>query len=59
MENVSMKRIKRKRLEAAGWQIGSAAEFVGLNNEEAAYVELRVHLKQKEPKPSPKIDKKK
>jgi len=39
-----MKQTKRKRLEAAGWQAGSAAEFVGLNNEEAAYVEIRVRL---------------
>lgn len=39
-----MKQSKRKRLEAAGWQAGSAADFVGLNDEEAAYVELRVRL---------------
>ena len=39
-----MERTKRKRLEAAGWQAGSAADFVRLNHEEAAYVELRVRL---------------
>jgi predicted XRE-type DNA-binding protein len=39
-----MEQTKRKRLEAAGWQAGSAADFVGLNDEEAAYVELRVRL---------------
>jgi transcriptional regulator with XRE-family HTH domain len=39
-----MEQTKRKRLEAAGWQAGSAADFVGLNYEEAAYVELRVRL---------------
>lgn len=39
-----MEQTKRKRLEAAGWQSGSAADFVGLNYEEAAYVELRVRL---------------
>ena len=33
---------KRKKLEAAGWRIGSAAEFLTLSEEEAAYVE--VHL---------------
>ena len=39
-----MKQTKRKRLEAAGWQAGSAADFAGLDYEEAAYVELRVRL---------------
>jgi len=39
-----MEQTKRKRLEAAGWQVGSAADFLGLNYEEAAYVELRVRL---------------
>jgi hypothetical protein len=39
-----MERTKRKRLEAAGWQAGSAADFVGLTYEESAYVELRVRL---------------
>ncbi len=33
---------KRKKLEAAGWRIGSAADFLALSEEEAAYVE--VHL---------------
>jgi DNA-binding XRE family transcriptional regulator len=35
---------KRKRLEAAGWRIGSAAEFLGLNDEEATIVELKLGL---------------
>jgi ribosome-binding protein aMBF1 (putative translation factor) len=35
---------KRKRLEAAGWRIGSAAEFLGLDDEEAAVVELKLGL---------------
>ena len=39
-----MEKTKRKRLEAAGWQVGSAADFVGLSDEEAAYVELCVRL---------------
>jgi hypothetical protein len=39
-----MEQTKRKRLEAAGWQAGSAADFVGLTYEESAYVELRVRL---------------
>ena len=35
---------KRKRLEAAGWQFGSAADFLGMTPEEKAYVELKLHL---------------
>jgi transcriptional regulator with XRE-family HTH domain len=35
---------ERKKLEKAGWQIGSVAEFLDLTTEEAAYVELRVRL---------------
>ena len=33
---------KRKRLDAAGWQVGSAAEFLNLSPEDAALVETRV-----------------
>lgn len=33
---------KRKRLEAAGWQVGSATDFLGLSAEEAALVETRL-----------------
>ena len=35
---------KRKRLEAKGWKIGTATEFLGLSPDEAAYVELRLRL---------------
>lgn len=35
---------KRKRLEAAGWKVGSAAEFLELTPEEAEIVEMRVAL---------------
>jgi len=35
---------KRKRLEAAGWRFGSAADFLGMTPEEEAYVELKLHL---------------
>ena len=41
---MKMEQTKRKRLEAAGWQAGSAADFVGLTDQEAAYVELRIRL---------------
>lgn len=35
---------KRKRLEEAGWAIGSVQEFLGLSAEEAAYIEMRLGL---------------
>ncbi|MBV8452884.1 MAG: XRE family transcriptional regulator, partial [Deltaproteobacteria bacterium] len=34
----------RKRLEAAGWKVGDASEFLGLTEEEAVIVELKVGL---------------
>jgi len=39
-----MKVSKRKKLEAAGWKVGSAREFLGLSDEEAAFVELKLTL---------------
>jgi DNA-binding XRE family transcriptional regulator len=39
-----MKNAKRKRLEAKGWKIGTAAEFLNLSPDEAAYVELKLVL---------------
>lgn len=39
-----MNRAKRKRLEAAGWKVGSAAEFLDLSPEEIVFVELKLHL---------------
>jgi hypothetical protein len=35
---------KRKRLEAKGWEIGDAKEFLGLSAEEEAYVEFKLKL---------------
>ena len=35
---------KRKRLEAAGWKVGSTKDFLDLTDEEATLVELRVAL---------------
>jgi DNA-binding XRE family transcriptional regulator len=37
---------KGKRLEAAGWQVGTAAEFLKLTPAEATLVEMRVALSQ-------------
>jgi DNA-binding XRE family transcriptional regulator len=39
-----MREEKRHRLEAKGWKVGTAQEFLGLTAEEAAYVELKVRL---------------
>jgi DNA-binding XRE family transcriptional regulator len=35
---------KRKRLERAGFAVGSAAEFLGLSPEETALIEMRLAL---------------
>ena len=35
---------KRKNLEASGWRVGSASDFLDLTPEEAAYVELKLSL---------------
>lgn len=39
-----MRSDKRKRLEAAGWRVGSAAEFLGLSPQEELLVEIRLRL---------------
>ncbi len=39
-----MKTTKRTRLEAQGWTVGSAKDFLQLNDEEAAFVELKLAL---------------
>ena len=35
---------KRKRLETAGWSVGSTADFLKLSSEEAAFIELKLRL---------------
>jgi len=39
-----MKANRRKKLEAAGWKVGTSREFLGLSDEEAAFVELKLTL---------------
>ena len=39
-----MKVSRRKRLEAAGWTVGTADEFLGLTPEEAKIVEMKLAL---------------
>jgi len=41
-----MKKTKRMSLEARGWRVGSAKDFLGLSPEEAALVEIRLALSQ-------------
>ena len=40
----NMDKAKRKRLEARGWKLGSAADFLELAPEEAALVEIKLAL---------------
>ena len=39
-----MNRAKKARVAAGGWRVGSAAEFLGLSKEEAAFVEMKLAL---------------
>jgi DNA-binding XRE family transcriptional regulator len=39
-----MNNTKKARLEAAGWKVGTAAEFLGLSKEESAFVEMKLAL---------------
>ena len=39
-----MRTEKRKHLEARGWKVGSVKEFLGLSDQESAYIELRLKL---------------
>jgi ribosome-binding protein aMBF1 (putative translation factor) len=39
-----MRKAKRKRLETKGWKIGTVKDFLGLSDEESAYIELKIKL---------------
>ena len=39
-----MRAAKKKKLEAAGWRVGSAEDFLELTDREAAYLDLKVKL---------------
>ncbi|TAJ95757.1 MAG: XRE family transcriptional regulator, partial [Gammaproteobacteria bacterium] len=39
-----MRAHKRVKLEAQGWKVGSADEFLGLTPEESAYIEMKLAL---------------
>jgi DNA-binding XRE family transcriptional regulator len=42
-----MNRGKRKRLEKAGWRVGTVQDFLGLSDAETALVEVKVNLSAK------------
>ena len=39
-----MDKRKREKLEAAGWELGSPKEFLGLSEADAAFIEVKVAL---------------
>lgn len=39
-----MRKAKKERLEKKGWKVGTVQDFLGLSDEDAAYVELRFRL---------------
>ncbi len=41
-----MDKPKQRRLEGAGWRLGTAADFLGLTEAEAGLVELKLRLSQ-------------
>ncbi len=42
--NWAMTSDQKKRLQAKGWKVGTVEEFLGLSNEESAYIELKIKL---------------
>lgn len=41
---MAMRKTKRRKLEAAGWRVGSAAEFLDLSKEETSLIEMKIGL---------------
>lgn len=39
-----MESAKRKRLERAGWKLGSAQDFLGLSDADSAFIEVKLAL---------------
>ena len=39
-----MKTTVKKRLERAGWKVGTVSDFLGLSKEDEAFIELKVAL---------------
>jgi ribosome-binding protein aMBF1 (putative translation factor) len=41
---MAIKKSKKRKLEAAGWRVGSTAEFLDLTKEEASLIEMKIGL---------------
>jgi ribosome-binding protein aMBF1 (putative translation factor) len=41
---MKMRKQKQKRLGAKGWKVGTVKQFLGLSDEESAYIELKIKL---------------
>jgi ribosome-binding protein aMBF1 (putative translation factor) len=41
---MAIKTSKKRKLEAAGWRVGSTAEFLDLTKEEASLIEMKIGL---------------
>lgn len=41
-----MDKEKRKKIESKGWKVGSTRDFLGLSDEEMAYIKLKLSLSQ-------------
>ena len=39
-----MNKTKRKKLEAKGWRLGDTKDFLGLSDEEMAFIEMKLAL---------------
>ena len=39
-----MKKTKQKKLEAMGWKVGSASDFLNLSSQEIALIEMKLSL---------------
>jgi len=39
-----MEKRKQQKLEAAGWKVGDATEFLGLSQEESAIIDVKIAL---------------
>ena len=39
-----MRKQKQRRLRTKGWKVGTVKEFLGLSNEESAYIDLKIKL---------------
>jgi ribosome-binding protein aMBF1 (putative translation factor) len=41
---MTMRKAEKAKLEKKGWKVGTVQEFLGLSDEEAAYIEVRLRL---------------